>query len=141
MDIDSRPTRTTITGTRATIDKNRREEPAQVWGQVPGFCETLTTQTCFEGAPIDCPGEEPCVNVGAPEVLDCERARVKATVNANSERVNWSADAKNCTVESAPIAAAVEAACGRAGNNRGITVRVTDNVFKKIKITGKERND
>jgi hypothetical protein len=141
FDMDSRPTKTNITGTKATIDKNRKEEPAQVWGQLPGLCETLTIKRCFEGAPIDCPGEEPCINAGIPEVLNCERAKVKSTVNANSEKINWSADAKNCPVESAPLAAAVEAACGNAGNNRGITVRVTDNVFKKIKITGKERND
>jgi hypothetical protein len=140
MDMNSRPTKTNITGTKATIDKNRKEEPAQVWGQTPGLCETTTVMRCFEGADIDCPGE-PCINVGIPELLECERARVKATVNANSEKVNWSADAKNCTIESALIAAAVETACGSAGNNKGITVRVKENVFKKIKITGKERNN
>jgi hypothetical protein len=140
IDADSRPTKTTITGTKATIDKNRKEEPAQVWGQLPGLCETTTIQRCFEGGDIDCPGE-PCINVGVPELLDCETARVKATANANSETLSWQGQAKKCGPIDAALLGAVDAICGKNGpNNKGINVSVKDTMITNLKINGKEKD-
>jgi hypothetical protein len=145
FDMAERPSKTTITGTKATIDKNRKEEQALVYGILPGFCSDSTEVECFFGDGDifdefnDCPGiMETCSS--EIEELDCERAKVKSTVNANSEKINWSAQAQRCGTPSAPLVAAVVEACGRGGDNRGITINGRDSEIRNLKITGKSTN-
>jgi hypothetical protein len=142
FDMLSRPSKTTITETKATIDKNRREEPAAVWVQLPGNCAVDVDIECFEGAPTGCPGEvQLCLNLGAPELLNCDRAKIKSTVNAKSGRINWSADAQKCPTGSEPLTAAVVAACStKGGINKGMRVTSKGAELTKIKITGKEND-
>jgi hypothetical protein len=142
IDAFQRPSKTTITGDKATIDKNRKEEPALVFGILPGVCSITGNTTCFFGFgdewPLfnDCPGEETCDSV--VEELDCETARVKSTVNMKSGKINWSGQAKSCFTESALLLAAVNEACKRQdGRNKGITFKFKDDEIKDLKITGK----
>jgi hypothetical protein len=141
FDMAERPSKTTITGTKATIDKNRKEEQALVYGILPGFCSDTPEAECFFGDDdifediSDCPGLETCDAV--VEELDCERARVKSTVNTKSGKINWSAQAQRCDAPSAPLVAAVAEACGRSGDNRGITINGRDAEIRNLKITGK----
>jgi len=139
IDAFERPTKTTITSTKATIDKNRKEEPALVFGIIAGVC-SIGGEDCLFGAGdgydiTDCAGIETCDS--EIEELDCEQGRVKSTINANSEKINWSAQAKNCLTESAPLLAAVDNACGKAGDNKGISLKVKENEITNLKITGK----
>ena len=142
FDMAERPSKTTITGDKATIDKNRKEEQALVYGILPGFCSDSTEVECFFGDGDifdefnDCPGiDETCSS--EIEELDCDTAKVKSTVNANSGKINWSAQAQRCGTPSAPLVAAVAEACGRRGNNRGITINGRDSEIRNLKITGK----
>jgi hypothetical protein len=139
VDAFERPSKTTITETKATIDKNRKEEPALVFGIIAGVC-SIDGGDCLFGEGdgfdfTDCPGVETCDSV--IEQLDCEQGKVKSTVNARSERLNWSAQAKKCLTASAPLLAAVDNACGKAGDNKGISLSVKENEIRNLKITGK----
>jgi hypothetical protein len=145
FDNNSRPSRTTITGTKATIDKNRKEEPAQVWAQLPGHCSIDLDRQCFEGAPFDCPGVETCLNIGALEPLKCDQGKVKSTVNVkNGIKINWQGQAKKCVGFAGPISAAVlgaiDATCGKNGENKGITINVKDTEIKNLRVTGRLKN-
>jgi len=145
FDMAERPSKTTITGDKATIDKNRKEEQALVYGILPGICSDSQGVECFFGDDDifdefnDCPGVETCSS--EIELLDCVRAKVKSTVNANSEKINWSAQAQRCGTPSAPLVAAVAEACGRRGDNRGITINGRDSEIRNLKITGKSSSD
>jgi hypothetical protein len=140
VDMFERPSKTNITGDKATIDKNRKEEPALVVGIIAGVCST-GGGGCFFGEgdgwdKTDCPGIETCNS--EIEELDCDTGRVKSTVNTKSGKINWSAQAKKCFTNSAPLLAAVDNACKRQdGRNKGITISVKDNEIKNLKITGK----
>jgi hypothetical protein len=140
FDMAERPSKTTITGDKATIDKNRKEEQALVYGILPGICSG-GEGLCFFGDDdifedmSDCLGVEICDSV--VEELDCDRAKVKSTVNSKSDKINWSAQAQRCDAPSAPLVAAVAEACGRRGNNRGITINGRDSEIRNLKITGK----
>jgi hypothetical protein len=139
FDMAERPSKTTITGTKATIDKNRKEEQALVFGILPGVC-SVGGEDCFFGEDdgfdlTDCDGIEICDSV--VEELDCDTAKVKSTVNTKSGKINWSAQAQRCETASAPLVAAVAEACGRSGDNRGITINGRDAEIRNLKITGK----
>jgi hypothetical protein len=139
IDAFERPTKTTITETKATIDKNRKEEPASVFGIIAGVCSIGGGDCIFgegDGFDIsDCPGVETCNS--EIELLNCEQAKVKSTINAKSGKINWSAQAKNCLLASAPLLAAIDNICGKSGDNKGITLKVKDNVITNLKMKGK----
>ena len=137
-----RPSKTTITETKATIDKNRKEEPALVYGILAGNCSIATETDCFFGDGdifediSDCPGIESCN--AEIEQLDCDQVKVKSTVNTKSGRINWSAQAKKCLGNSSPLLAAVDNTCTRKdGRNKGISISVRDTEIKNLKIVGK----
>jgi hypothetical protein len=146
IDMFERPSKTTITKDKGTIDKNKKEEPAAVYGIIVGHCETAVETECFFGNGddwfedlSDCPGVETCDS--EIELLNCETAKVKSTVNTKTGKVNWSAQAKKCLTVSAPVTAAVENACKRKdGRNKGISISVKENEIKNLKITGKSKD-
>jgi hypothetical protein len=146
IDAFERPSKTTITKDKGTIDKNKKEEPAAVYGIIVGHCETAVETECFFGNGddwfedlSDCPGVETCDS--EIELLNCETAKVKSTVNTKTGKVNWSAQAKKCVTVSAPITAAVDNACKRKdGRNKGISLSVKENLIKNLKMTGKSND-
>jgi hypothetical protein len=144
IDAFERPSKTTITKDKGTIDKNKKEEPALVFGILAGVCSTAGSP-CFFGFGdgwdnfTDCPGVETCN--AAIEELDCEQAKVKSTVNTKTGKINWSAQAKKCFVISAPLLAAVDEACDKKdGRNKGISLNVKENEIKNLRITGKSND-
>jgi hypothetical protein len=139
IDAFERPSKTTITETKATIDKNRKEEPAAVWGILAGICSIAGTPCIFDEIDFtDCPGVETCNS--AAELLNCEQAKVKSTVNTKNDNINWSAQAKKCLTVSAPLLAAVDNACGRAGDNKGISLNVRENEIRNLRINGRSKD-
>jgi hypothetical protein len=67
IDAAERPSKTTITQTKATIEKNRKEEPALVYGIIAGVC-SIGGEDCFFGEDdgfdlTDCDGIEKCDSV------------------------------------------------------------------------------
>lgn len=178
VDAEHRPSRMVISETKAIIEKNNREELADVTATLPGSCGLgLDPDVCFFDADceegIDCIGPgtcevgvaagglggagDPCWDIsdcvsvivrdretqscpGGIEQLDCERARVKSTVNDKNDQINWQANARKCSGVSSPITAAIGAACGKAGDNKGISIGVKDNQIRNLTINGKAKN-
>jgi hypothetical protein len=140
FEMFERPSKTTITKDKATIDKNKKEEPALVFGLIAGVC-SIGGEDCFFGEGdgwdiTDCAGVEICNS--EIEELDCVQAKVKSTVNAKTGKINWSAQAKKCLGNSAPLLAAVDSACTRKdGRNKGINISVRDTEIKNLKVVGK----
>lgn len=125
-----------ITGKTATLDQKQKVNPAVVIGIIPGICDGdlgFDGLPCFFGSECglgDCDLPAPTA-----EVIDCDKVRVSAKVDP-LRKTKFKADASKCTTVSAPLVAAVEAAC-KGNENQGVTVKASGaGKLQKIKISG-----
>ena len=66
--------------------------------------------------------------------LDCDKVTITSDVNDDKGTVKWKAKATNCTVTQAAGAAA-ESICANK-ENKGVSVKASGTIAKKIKISG-----